>query len=121
MNLQPVVEAPEDFPFEIKDEPWSNTLTLVREYKGDTVTVKVRLEVEDAEEKSSDSKLQLLVTVDAVDDTLLQFLCTVLPNKITIDFLEMVTSSFGDAPPFKYVSSILNLYLLEPFNIELFN
>ncbi|KAK9732992.1 hypothetical protein RND81_04G036500 [Saponaria officinalis] len=69
------VPAPADFPFTMEDNPGEQTVTLSREYDGETITVEVSMpnlvtgeedeggDEDDDEEPRTDSSVPLLVTV----------------------------------------------------------
>lgn len=94
------VEIPEDFPFKIEDTPGLQTVTLTREYLGETITVEVHMSNlitgeegddgdDDQEEKGSPSQLPLVVRVSKSKGPCLEFGCTAYPDEITIDSLSI--------------------------------
>lgn len=104
-----VVEAPSDFPFKIEDNAGEQTVTLTREYKGETITVEVSMpnlisgeeddevdEDEDDEGKGSNSSVPLLVSVAKKNGPSLEFDCTAYPDEISINSLSLKNSETED-------------------------
>ncbi|KAL9226631.1 hypothetical protein vseg_002420 [Gypsophila vaccaria] len=102
------IAVPEDFDFRIKDNPREQTVTLLREYDGETITVEASMpntitgvedesgdedddEDGDDNERHTHSKVPLLVTVIQKDGNSphLQFDCTALPAEIRINGLRL--------------------------------
>ncbi|XP_057523733.1 uncharacterized protein At2g39795, mitochondrial-like [Amaranthus tricolor] len=94
------VEAPSGFPFKIKDNVGEQTVTLTREYEGETITVEVSMPSlvtdEDEEEsgneddeKSTASSVPLLVTVAKKNGPSLEFDCIAYPDEISINNLAL--------------------------------
>ncbi|KAK9742419.1 hypothetical protein RND81_03G171400 [Saponaria officinalis] len=97
------VPAPADFPFTMEDNPGEQTVTLSREYDGETITVEVSMpnlvtgeedeggDEGDDEEPRTDSSVPLLVTVVKKDGNApyLEFDCTAFPDEIRINGLSL--------------------------------
>ncbi|XP_074308211.1 uncharacterized protein At2g39795, mitochondrial-like [Silene latifolia] len=99
-----IVTPPSDFPFTVEDNPGEQTITLKREYEGETVLVEVSMpnlvtgeeeeedEVdEDDENAGAESSVPLLVTVTKKDENApyLEFDCTAYPDEIRINALSL--------------------------------
>ncbi|KAL9226630.1 hypothetical protein vseg_002419 [Gypsophila vaccaria] len=97
------VAVPEDFPFRIEDNPGEQTVTLSREYDGETITVEVSVpnlvtgeedeggDEDDDEEQPTDSSVPLLVTIIKKDGNspYLEFDCTAFPDEVRINGLSL--------------------------------
>ncbi|XP_010543767.1 PREDICTED: uncharacterized protein At2g39795, mitochondrial [Tarenaya hassleriana] len=101
-----VDETPSGFPFQMEDKPGGQTITLTREYQGESVKVEVHMSNlvtgvnEDDEEEESDdddegedgerpekprqSSVPIFVTFSKKTGPSLEFRCTALPDKISI-------------------------------------
>ncbi|ESQ40514.1 hypothetical protein EUTSA_v10014433mg [Eutrema salsugineum] len=101
-----VEEFPSGFPFKMEDKPGSKTVTLTREYEGESVIVEIHMtnlvtgdkeddedddedeseedEYEDKPEKPKQSNVPLLVTLSKKTGPSLEFRCTAFPDKIAI-------------------------------------
>ncbi|KFK24995.1 hypothetical protein AALP_AA8G052800 [Arabis alpina] len=102
-----VEETPSGFPFKMEDKPGAKTVTLTREYQGESVKVEVHMtnlvtgdkeddeddeeeeeneeeEHEDKPEKPKQSNVPLLVTLSKKTGPSLEFRCTAFPDKIVI-------------------------------------
>uniref|UniRef100_A0A803N517 Mitochondrial glycoprotein n=1 Tax=Chenopodium quinoa TaxID=63459 RepID=A0A803N517_CHEQI len=75
------VEVPKGFPFEIEDNVGEQTVTLTRQYEGETISVEVSM--------PSLSSVPLLVTVTKKDGSSLEFDCTAYPDEISINSLSL--------------------------------
>ncbi|KAL2539926.1 Uncharacterized protein Adt_00904 [Abeliophyllum distichum] len=96
-----VVEVPQGFPFKIEDHPGQQTITLTREYQGETINVEVHMpdlvtgeendddNDNDDEEKGSQSSIPLVVRVSKKNGPCLEFGCTAYPDEIAIDSLSV--------------------------------
>ncbi|XP_078444809.1 uncharacterized protein At2g39795, mitochondrial-like [Wolffia australiana] len=88
-------EIPSRFPFEIKDFPGTNTISLTRDYHGEAVKVIISMpnlvtgddedDVPRDRQGSSQSCLPLLVIVSKGEGISLEFSCTAYPDEICID------------------------------------
>lgn len=101
-NLE-VQEVPVDFPFEIEDNPGQQTISLSREYQGETINVEVEMsslttgeqeendddDADEDTEKSGQSSLPMVVTVSKKGGPSLEFCVTAYPDEITIDSLSV--------------------------------
>ncbi|KAL7214850.1 hypothetical protein ACSBR1_027097 [Camellia fascicularis] len=94
-------EVPDNFPFELQDNPGHQTISLTREYQGETITVEVHMpnlvtgedDDNDADnddaEKNNQSSIPLLVRVSKKSGPCLEFECTAFPDEIAIDSLSV--------------------------------
>ncbi|KAL6581026.1 hypothetical protein OROMI_006949 [Orobanche minor] len=94
-------EVPPDFPFKIEDHPGQQTITLSRQYQGETIIVEVHMpdlvtgeeneaaddNDEEGEERGNQSSIPLVVRVSKSDGPSLEFGCTAYPDEIAIDNL----------------------------------
>ncbi|KAH9626299.1 hypothetical protein KSS87_021868 [Heliosperma pusillum] len=99
------VTAPGDFPFSLEDNPGEQTITLTRDYDGETIVVEVSMpnlvtgeedegegdDDEDDENPRTDSSVPLLVTVTKKDGNApyMEFDCTAFPDEIRINGLSL--------------------------------
>ncbi|KAL2932365.1 hypothetical protein RDABS01_006680 [Bienertia sinuspersici] len=102
-DVDKAIEAPSGFPFKIEDNAGEQTVTLTREFEGETITVEVSMpslitgeedeedddDNDDEEEKRSDSSVPLLVTVAKKKGPSLEFDCTAYPDEISINSLSL--------------------------------
>ncbi|CAA3010098.1 MAM33, mitochondrial matrix glyco [Olea europaea subsp. europaea] len=96
-----VVEVPQGFPFEIEDHPGQQTITLTREYEGETISVEVHMpdlvtgeendddNDNDDQERGAQSSMPLVVRVSKRNGPSLEFGCTAYPDEIAIDSLSV--------------------------------
>ncbi|KAL3373338.1 hypothetical protein AABB24_005368 [Solanum stoloniferum] len=98
-----VDEAPEGFPFEIEDHPGQQTITLTREYQGESINVEVHmpdLVTGDEDENDNDrdhpdneganqSQIPLVVRVSKKNGPSLEFGITSFADEIAIDTLSI--------------------------------
>ncbi|XP_073021212.1 uncharacterized protein At2g39795, mitochondrial-like [Primulina eburnea] len=95
-------EVPQGFPFKIQDHPGRQTVTLTREYQGETISVEVHMpdvitgQQDDAddnndegEESASQPSIPLVVQVSKSKGPCLEFSCTAYPDEIAIDSLSV--------------------------------
>ncbi|KAL0359249.1 UNVERIFIED_CONTAM: putative protein, mitochondrial [Sesamum angustifolium] len=94
-------EVPQGFPFKIEDHPGQQTITLTREYQGETITVEVHMpdlvtgeendhdddDDDDDEERGNQSSIPLVVRVSKKSGPSLEFGCTAYPDEVAIDSL----------------------------------
>ncbi|XP_058099407.1 uncharacterized protein At2g39795, mitochondrial-like [Magnolia sinica] len=90
-------EAPDGFPFEIQDNSGEQTISLKREYNGETIKVEVHMpdlvtgednddDNDDGDdEKDSQSSIPMVISVSKGDGPTLEFSCTAYPDEISID------------------------------------
>ncbi|KAL9230158.1 hypothetical protein vseg_005545 [Gypsophila vaccaria] len=104
------VAAPADFPFSIVDNPGEQTVSLSREYNGESITVEVSMpnlltgeedegeDGDDDEEPGSESSVPLLVTIIKKDGNspYLEFDCSAFPDEIRINSLSMKNPETDD-------------------------
>lgn len=93
-------DVPDSFPFKIQDNPGQQTISLSRDYQGETVTVEVSMpdlvageddeDDDDADdEKSNQSNIPLVVRVSKKRGPCLEFCVTAFPDEISIDSLSI--------------------------------
>ncbi|KAL3521139.1 hypothetical protein ACH5RR_019288 [Cinchona calisaya] len=101
-NINKVEELPQSFPFKLQDNPGLYTVTLTREYQGETIVVEVQMpstvtgehaDIDDdgdaGDEKGAQSELPLVVRVSKSRGPCLEFNCTAFPDDISIDSLSV--------------------------------
>lgn len=103
-----VVDAPSNFPFTIQDNIGESTVTLSREYQGETITVEVSMpnlitgeegeedDEENDEEGGNASSIPLLVTVAKKNGPALEFDVTAFPDEIRINALSLKSPETED-------------------------
>ncbi|GMH04248.1 hypothetical protein Nepgr_006087 [Nepenthes gracilis] len=103
-----VEEVPDEFPFKIEDNPGQQTITLTREFHGETIVVEVTVpnldageednedDKDDGEGTASQSSLPLIVSVSKKDGPFLEFGCTAFPDEIAIDSLSLKNPASPD-------------------------
>ena len=96
-----VDEIPEEFPFEIQDNPGERTISLYRKYKDETIKVEVdipNVSAEDEEEDNAgendeqtreESSIPLVVSISKDSGECLEFGVTAFPDEISIDHLSI--------------------------------
>ncbi|XAR66237.1 hypothetical protein NMG60_11012392 [Bertholletia excelsa] len=97
-----VEEVPGGFPFKIEDNPGQQTISLTREYQGETISVEVHMpdlvtgEGDDNDdghhddaESSNQSSIPLVVRVSKRSGPCLEFGCTAYADEIVIDSLSV--------------------------------
>lgn len=97
-----VEEIPDGFPFKIEDNPGLQTISLIREYQGETISVEVSMpdlvtgedenDYDDGDnhsEKANQSCIPLVVRVSKKGGPSLEFGCTAFPDEISIDSLSV--------------------------------
>nr|GLL20888.1 uncharacterized protein At2g39795, mitochondrial-like [Ipomoea trifida] len=101
-GIDKVEDVPAGFPFKIEDNPGYQTITLTREYQGETICVEVHMpdlvtgeenqEVasgDEDNEQGSESQIPLVVRVSKKNGPALEFGCTAYPDEISIDSLSI--------------------------------
>ncbi|KAK6933106.1 Mitochondrial glycoprotein [Dillenia turbinata] len=103
-----VQEAPDGFPFEIHDNPGEQTITLTREFNGESIKVEVHMpslvtgEEDDDEddndnnEAANDSSIPLVVSICKKRVVCLEFGCTAYADEISIDSLSVKDPESSD-------------------------
>ncbi|XP_020217695.1 uncharacterized protein At2g39795, mitochondrial [Cajanus cajan] len=100
-NANHQVEIPDDFPFEIEDNPGERTIHLKGQYGDETIRVQVDIpnvapeeneDDEDGEKNDSESSIPLVVTVFKGNGVSLEFGVTAFPDEISIDSLSIKQS-----------------------------
>ncbi|XP_068643842.1 uncharacterized protein At2g39795, mitochondrial-like [Aristolochia californica] len=98
-----VEEVPGGFPFTIEDNPGDQTITLKREYQGETITVEVHMpdlvtgendEDDDDDGDQNDdnpnqSSIPLVVSISKSQGPIMEFSVTAFPDEISIDGLSL--------------------------------
>ncbi|XP_057789108.1 uncharacterized protein At2g39795, mitochondrial-like [Salvia miltiorrhiza] len=96
------IEIPEAFPFQIEDQPGQQTITLIREYNGEKISVEVQMpelagddenekedDDEDDQQAITESLLPIVVKISKPNAPSLEFSCTASADDITIDSLSI--------------------------------
>ncbi|TKY65977.1 mitochondrial protein [Spatholobus suberectus] len=100
-HAQHRVEIPDDFPFEIEDNPGERTIQLKGQYGDETIRVQVDIpnvapeeneDDEDGEKNASESSIPLVVSVFKGNGVCLEFGVTAFPDEISIDSLSIKQS-----------------------------
>ncbi|KAF0901387.1 hypothetical protein E2562_000268 [Oryza meyeriana var. granulata] len=113
------IDLPEDFPFEIIDNPGDQSITLKREIAGETIkaTVYTNFDAEqDLNEDGNDDEnneesfkpgIQMVVTVEKPEAPILEFECHFNDDELAIENMRMLDQNNRDAenlysgPPFQ--------------------
>ncbi|KAA8534165.1 hypothetical protein F0562_031642 [Nyssa sinensis] len=95
-----VEEIPDGFPFKIQDNPGQQTISLTREYQGESIKVEVHMpdlvtgedgdddgDDNDDNEKGGQSSIPLVISVSKKKGPCLEFGCTAFADEIAIDSL----------------------------------
>ncbi|KZV49100.1 hypothetical protein F511_27805 [Dorcoceras hygrometricum] len=96
-------EVPQGFPFKIEDHEGQQTITLTREYQGETVAVEVHMpdiitgaedgagdDDEEGEESANEQpSIPLVIQVSKTSGPILEFNCTAYPDEIEINSLSV--------------------------------
>ncbi|XP_077241362.1 uncharacterized protein At2g39795, mitochondrial-like [Tasmannia lanceolata] len=97
-------DTPKGFPFEIIDNPGEQTITLKRDFEGESIQVEVHKpdlaeeeeeedddneSGDDDEESSSQLNISLIVKIAKGEGTSLEFCCTACSTHITVDSMQM--------------------------------
>ncbi|GAB2288565.1 hypothetical protein Dimus_022894 [Dionaea muscipula] len=100
-------DIPAEFPFKIEDNPRQHTITLTREYNGETIAVEVSMpdlvtgeeddeDDKDDDERTTQSSIPLIVSVVKPGGPSLEFACTAYADEITIDSLSLKSPDSDD-------------------------
>ncbi|KAG8094423.1 hypothetical protein GUJ93_ZPchr0012g22006 [Zizania palustris] len=114
------IDLPEDFPFEIIDNPGDQSITLKRELVGETIKATVYTnfdadqdlneDANDDDENNEESfkpAIQIVVTVEKPEAPILEFECNFNDDELTIENMRMLDPNNRDAenvyggPPFQ--------------------
>ncbi|XP_006656042.1 uncharacterized protein At2g39795, mitochondrial-like [Oryza brachyantha] len=113
------IDLPEDFPFEIIDNPGDQSITLKREIAGETIkaTVYTNFDTEqdlnedgsgdEDNEESFKPAIQMVVTVEKSEAPILEFECHFNDDELAIENMRMLdqnnrdSESFYGGPPFQ--------------------
>nr|XP_043616723.1 uncharacterized protein At2g39795, mitochondrial-like [Erigeron canadensis] len=101
-SFEEVDDIPEGFPFKISDNPGQQTVTLTREYQGETIHVEVEQsslvtgeeddeddDADDDTEKDNQASLPMIVKVSKAGGPCLEFGVTAYADEIVIDSLSV--------------------------------
>uniref|UniRef100_A0ACD5ZRU2 Uncharacterized protein n=1 Tax=Avena sativa TaxID=4498 RepID=A0ACD5ZRU2_AVESA len=114
------IDLPEDFPFEIIDNPGDQSIVLKREFAGETIkaTVYTNFDAEeDLNNEDSDAEndedpykpaIQMVVTVEKPEGSILEFECNFNDDELVIENMKMLNRDSNDKE---------NLYEGPPFSI----
>uniref|UniRef100_A0A0E0LB45 Uncharacterized protein n=1 Tax=Oryza punctata TaxID=4537 RepID=A0A0E0LB45_ORYPU len=102
------IDLPEDFPFEIIDNPGDQSITLKREIAGETIkaTVYTNFDTQDLNEDDSDHEdneesfkpaIQMVVTVEKPEASILEFECHFNDDELAIESMRMLDQNNSDA------------------------
>lgn len=120
-------EIPVGFPFEIQDQKGMNSVTLKRNYHGESIEVIVSMpslvtgeepdnqpdnnEDDDQEERPNQSSIPLTVILSKGKGPSLEFSCAAYPDEVAIDSMSIRENKESDdemlayeGPDFKFVS-----------------
>ncbi|XP_047320183.1 uncharacterized protein At2g39795, mitochondrial-like [Impatiens glandulifera] len=100
VDVDQIEATPEDFPFKLEDNPGQQTVSLTREYQGETIKVEVHMSslitgeeeedenVDDAH-KNNQPNIPLIVSISKTDGPYLEFGCDASPDEISIHSLSV--------------------------------
>ncbi|ESW12464.1 hypothetical protein PHAVU_008G115200 [Phaseolus vulgaris] len=100
-HAQHEVDIPDDFPFEIEDNPGERTIQLKGQFRDETIRVQVDIpnvapeeneDNENDEKNESESSIPLVVSVFKGNGVSLEFGVTAFPDEISIDSLSIKQS-----------------------------
>uniref|UniRef100_A0A0E0E1F2 Mitochondrial glycoprotein domain-containing protein n=1 Tax=Oryza meridionalis TaxID=40149 RepID=A0A0E0E1F2_9ORYZ len=102
------IDLPEDFPFEIIDNPGDQSITLKREIAGETIkaTVYTNFDTQDLNEDGDDNEnneesfkpaIQMVVTVEKPEASILEFECHFNDDELAIESMRMLDQNNSDA------------------------
>uniref|UniRef100_A0A0D9WPW2 Mitochondrial glycoprotein domain-containing protein n=1 Tax=Leersia perrieri TaxID=77586 RepID=A0A0D9WPW2_9ORYZ len=112
------IDLPEDFPFEIIDNPGDQSITLKREIAGETIKATVytnfdaeqNLNEDDSDDENNEDSfkpgIQMVVTVEKPEAAILEFECHFNDDELTIENMRMLDQNSHDSenlyggPPF---------------------
>ncbi|RLM55716.1 hypothetical protein C2845_PM10G09130 [Panicum miliaceum] len=111
------IELPHDFPFEVIDNPGDQSITLKREFAGETIKAAVYTNFDteedlneddgsDNDEESFKPAIQMVVTVEKTEGPILEFDCNFNDDELAIESLRVLNRDNLDAenvyegPPF---------------------
>ncbi|PKA63963.1 Uncharacterized protein AXF42_Ash004975 [Apostasia shenzhenica] len=112
-----VADIPEGFPFEIQDKKGMNTITLKRNYHGESIEVLIsmpsivtgedpendrRVGDEEERERPSQSSIPLIVNVTKNEGHGLEFCCTAYPDELVIDSMSFRENKESDEEMLAY-------------------
>ena len=111
------IELPDDFPFEVIDNPGDQSITLKRELAGETIKAAVYtnfdteedLDEDDGSDNDGESfkpAIQMVVTVEKTEGPILEFDCNFNDDELAIESMRVLNRDDPDAenmyegPPF---------------------
>ncbi|PUZ61181.1 hypothetical protein GQ55_4G253600 [Panicum hallii var. hallii] len=111
------IELPDDFPFEVIDNPGDQSITLKREFAGETIKAAVYTNFDTEEDLNEDDgsdndkesfkpAIQMVVTVEKTEGPILEFDCNFNDDELAIESLRVLNRDNLDAenvyegPPF---------------------
>ncbi|CAN6178245.1 unnamed protein product [Urochloa humidicola] len=112
------IDLPDDFPFEVIDNPGDQSITLKREFAGETIKAAVYTNFDteedldddddgsDNDEESFKPAIQLVVTAEKSEGPILEFECNFNDDEMTIESMRLLNRDDLDAeyvyegPPF---------------------
>jgi complement component 1 Q subcomponent-binding protein, mitochondrial len=115
--LLQAIDLPDDFPFEIIDNPGDQSITLKREFAGETIKAAIYTNFDTAEDLNEDDEdgndedsfkpaIQTVVTVEKAEGPILEFDCNFNDDELAIENFRMLNRDTHDAenmyegPPF---------------------
>lgn len=107
-SFEQQIDLPEDFPFEIIDNPGDQSITLKREIAGETIkaTVYTNFDTQDLNEDGDDNEnneesfkpaIQMVVTVEKPEASILEFECHFNDDELAIESMRMLDQNNSDA------------------------
>jgi len=111
------IELPDDFPFEVIDNPGDQSITLKREFAGETIKAAVYTNFDTEEELDEDDgsdndkesfkpAIQMVVTIQKPEGPILEFDCNFNDDELAIESMRVLNHDDPDAenmyegPPF---------------------
>ncbi|KAM0858475.1 hypothetical protein ACQ4PT_047797 [Festuca glaucescens] len=114
------IDLPEDFPFEIVDNPGDQSIVLKREFAGQTIKATVYTNFDAEEDLNNDDSdaendedqykpaVQMVVTIEKPEGSILEFECNFNDDELAIENMRMLNRDSNDKE---------NLYEGPPFSI----
>ncbi|XP_062228777.1 uncharacterized protein At2g39795, mitochondrial-like [Phragmites australis] len=118
------IDLPDDFPFEVIDNPGDQSVTLKREFAGETIKAAVYTNFDTEEDLNEDDEsdndeesfkpaIQMVVTVKKPEGPILEFDCNFNDDELAIENMRMLNRDNPDAenayegPPFSVLDESL--------------
>jgi complement component 1 Q subcomponent-binding protein, mitochondrial len=106
--LLQAIDLPDDFPFEIIDTPGDQSITLKREFAGETIKTAVYTNFDTAEDLNEDDDsdeaedsfkpaIQMVITVQKAEGPILEFDCNFNDDELAIENFRMLNCDNPDA------------------------